>query len=65
MPEQETKRVARTTAWIDQELIHLAKAIAGVEGSVAQEVIEEELRPALQKRWKKALKAAHDLGGEG
>ncbi len=64
---EETK-VERTTAWIDKELIRAAKATAEIEakGEGGADVIEQELRGPLMKRYRRAINREHaELGEAG
>lgn len=65
MPEQATER---TTAWIDKELVRMAKSVAGIEGKgkTAGEIIDEELEGPLTRRYRKAIGREHaELGEAG
>lgn len=65
MPEA---AVERTTAWLDKELIRVAKSVASIEGKgqSAAEVIEQELEGPLRKRYRKAIgREASELGESG
>jgi hypothetical protein len=61
-------KVERTTAWIDKELVRVAKATAEIEGKgeAGADVIEQELRGPLMKRYRKAINREHaELGEAG
>lgn len=64
----EPNKTERTTTWIDKELIRVAKATAEIEGKgeAGADVIEQELRGPLMKRYRKAINREYvELGESG
>jgi hypothetical protein len=59
-------RTARTTAWLDEDMIRMAKTIAAEEGISVTEVIEAAAKETIRKRYQKLIdKRSAELGGEG
>lgn len=57
---------ARGATRIDNEILRKARTVAALEGMGIAEVLERDLRPAIDKRYAKATtKAAAELGENG
>jgi len=56
----------RQQVWIDREILRQAKTIAAIEDRTLSEVLERDLRPAIRRRFEKAMeRAAAELGEAG
>lgn len=67
MPDAADNKVRRTNAWLDEELIKQAKAVAADEDTTATEVLEGILRAPLKQRYRRMIERAHrrELGEAG
>lgn len=54
----------REAARIDREIMRKVRTIASIEGRGVSEVLERELRKAIDRRHSRAIDRAAELGGE-